>query len=134
MIGLERVAGYFDEHVLAAWQSAEGALATVPQIGPADLAESIRHGGVTLVDVRNQAEWDAGHIDGARHIPLGRLAARLAEIPREKPVVLQCEAGARSSIGASVLQANGFDRVINLAGGYNAWVQESTKYKVQSTK
>ena len=41
---------------------------------------------------------------------------------------------ARSSIGASVLQANGFDRVINLAGGYNAWVQESTKYKVQSTK
>jgi hydroxyacylglutathione hydrolase len=72
--------------------------------------------------VRNQNEWDNGHIAGARHIGLGYLAERMNEIPRDKPIVVQCAAGARSSIGASVLKAAGVDQVINLVGGYGAWL------------
>lgn len=123
MIGLDRVAGYFDAGVIDAWAAGERPLGTVPQVTAQDLAASLKHNAVTLVDVRNQTEWDAGAIAGARHIQLGTLADRLAEIPRDKPIVVQCAAGARSAIGASVLKAHGIDNVINLVGGYSAWVK-----------
>jgi len=55
-------------------------------------------------------------------VTLGYIADRLADIPRDKPIVLQCQAGGRSSIGASLLRARGFDRVVNLEGGMNAWM------------
>jgi len=122
MIGLDRVAGYFDPTALDAWTATGRPLGTIPQVQPADLAESLRHGRVTLVDVRNATEWQSGHIDGARHVPLGYLADRSEDLPRTSAVVLQCQTGARSSIGASLLRARGFDRVINLAGGISAWI------------
>ena len=65
-------------------------------------------------------EWRAGRIAGARHIPLGYLADRLDEIPRMSPVVVHCAAGARSSIGASLL-ARAASSAINLHGGFNEW-------------
>jgi hydroxyacylglutathione hydrolase len=123
MIGLDRIGGYADSHVLDAWTSAGRALGTVPQIYAPDLAESLKHGGATLVDVRNTSEWTSARIDGARHIPLGHLPRRLDEIPRTRPVVVQCASGARSSIAASVLKARGFDQVINLVGGIGAWTK-----------
>ena len=122
MIGLDRVAGYFDVSALDAWTAAGRAPGTIPQILPADLVESLRHGAVTLVDVRNATEWQHGHIDGARHIPLGYLADREGDLPKHAAIVLQCQSGARSSIGASVLRARGFERVINLTGGISAWI------------
>jgi len=121
MIGLDRVTGYFDAGVIDAWAAGERPLGTVPQVTAQDLAASLKHKAVTLIDVRNQTEWDAGAIAGARHIQLGTLADRIAEIPRDKPIVVQCAAGARSAIGASVLKAHGIDNVINLVGGYGAW-------------
>jgi hydroxyacylglutathione hydrolase len=122
MIGLDRVAGYFEAAALDAWTAAGRPLGTIPQIQPADLAESLRHDRVTLVDVRNATEWQGGHIHGARHLPLGYLADRSGELPRETAIVLQCQSGARSAIGASLLRARGFERVINLTGGFSAWI------------
>jgi hydroxyacylglutathione hydrolase len=55
------------------------------------------------------------------NIPLGYLAERLQEIPRDRPVVVHCQTGGRSAIAASVLQAVGFKDVFNLAGGYADW-------------
>jgi hydroxyacylglutathione hydrolase len=121
MIGLDRVGGWFDASVVQSWAEAGQPLGTIPQITVTDLQASLAHGGVTLLDVRNQTEWDAGHIEGARHITLGHLPDRLDDVPREKPIVVQCAAGARSSIGASVLRARGVDRVINLIGGIGDW-------------
>jgi hydroxyacylglutathione hydrolase len=122
MIGLDRAAGWFEPAAVAEWAAtADRPLAQIPQIASPDLAASLANGGVNLIDVRNANEWAAGHIAGATHIPLGRLADRLDEVPRDKPIVLQCAGGARSMIGASVLRAHGFDRVINLTGGYGAW-------------
>jgi hydroxyacylglutathione hydrolase len=122
MIGLDRIGGSFDVSVVDAWAAAGKPVGSIPQVTVADLSESLAQGAVTLVDVRNDNEWSHGYIEGARHIGLGYLTDRLAEVPRDKPIVVQCAAGARSSIGASLLKARGVDQVINLTGGYGAWV------------
>jgi hydroxyacylglutathione hydrolase len=56
------------------------------------------------------------------HVPLGYLADRATELPRERPIVVQCQSGARSSIAASVLERLGVTNVMNLSGGMSAWV------------
>jgi hydroxyacylglutathione hydrolase len=121
MIGLDRVAGWFDARVIDEWAASGGGLGSVPQITPADLSASLSHDAVTLLDVRNDNEWVSGHIAGARHIPLGRLTDALDSIPRTRPIVVQCAAGTRSSIGASLLRARGVERVANLTGGIAEW-------------
>jgi hydroxyacylglutathione hydrolase len=121
MIGLDRIAGYFDAEVVDAWAEGERPLGTIPQITVHDLKASLGHHAVTLIDVRNDAEWQGGRIAGATHISLGTVADRVADIPTTKPIVIQCAAGARSSIAASVLKARGVDNVINLVGGIGEW-------------
>src|SRR5687768_9817136 len=64
MIGLDRIAGYFDAGVIDAWAAGERPLATVPQVTAQDLQVSLGHQAVTLLDVRNQNEWDSGRIAG----------------------------------------------------------------------
>ena len=120
MIGLDRVVGYFGSDVLTWWTGSEFELASVRQIDPTQLAGKLQQ-GVMLIDVRGRTEWDAGHIAGANHIPLGYLAARVREIPRTTPIIVQCQSGARSAIAASVLEADGFNAVSNLTGGFAAW-------------
>jgi len=122
MIGLDRIGGYFDTVAVDALVVAGRPLGTIAQLGPADLAASLEHNGIALIDVRNATEWRAGHIAGARHIPLGYLSDRLETLPRERTLVVQCQSGSRSAIGASLLLARGFDRVVNFTGGISAWV------------
>jgi hydroxyacylglutathione hydrolase len=74
-----------------------------------------------IVDVRSQSEWAAGHIAGARLIPLPELLDRLDEIPVDADVVVHCQGGTRSAIAASVLKARGHEHVSNMVGGYTAW-------------
>jgi len=121
MIGLDRISGYFDADVIDAWAGGERPLETVSQVTAQDLQASLGHNAVTLLDVRNQNEWDSGRIAGAQHITLGYLPDHLNDVPRDKPIVLLCAGGSRSAIGASVLKAHGFDNVINLTGGLGAW-------------
>jgi hydroxyacylglutathione hydrolase len=83
---------------------------------------------VAIIDVRNQAEWAAGHLPGARHVQLGSLDSRLDEVPFNGTVVVHCQSGARSAIAASLLLARGFRNVINLQGGFAEW--ESAGYPV----
>ena len=78
-------------------------------------------GKVNVIDVRGKTEWEAGHIDDSPNIPIGYLTDRLADIPRDKPLVVYCQAGARSAIATSVLRARGVAKVINMTGGYEAW-------------
>jgi len=132
LIGLDRVAGWFDTSAIDAWSAAGKPLGMIPQLATEDLEESIKHNGVTLVDVRNDAEWSAGHIAAAVHIPLGRLTDRVSELPHGKPIVLQCQTGSRSAIAASLLRARGFDPVLNLAGGISTWVSEGREVETGS--
>lgn len=119
LIGLDRITGYWPVEAIEWWQDQGRPLATVGTISATDLA-SARH---TVIDVRAASEWTDGHLPGATLIPLPELAGRLAEVPRDRPVVLNCASGSRSMIAAGLLQAHGVDRVINLIGGYSAWVK-----------
>jgi hydroxyacylglutathione hydrolase len=71
--------------------------------------------------VRSSAERAEGCIPGSVHIPLAELRTRLGELERTQPLVVHCQAGARSAIATSVLLAAGFADVENLRGGLNAW-------------
>ena len=79
--------------------------------------------GALVIDVREPYEWRAGHIDGARHIPLGDIANRLGELPRDADIVLYCEAGGRSARALDIVRAAGFARAKHLKGGYLGWVR-----------
>jgi hydroxyacylglutathione hydrolase len=120
-IGLDNAAGYFDASILAVWHAAGHKLQNYEVITSPQLVSQLARGDVAMIDVRNADEWQAGHIPGAHHIMLGYLPDRVAEIPAGKPVVVQCRSGARSAIGASLLQAKGFSTVMNLQGGIQAW-------------
>jgi hydroxyacylglutathione hydrolase len=78
-----------------------------------------------LIDVRNPGERELGCIPGSQHIPLAQLRIRLDEVSPDKPIVVHCAGGWRSSVAASLLRANGFEGVSDLAGGYNAWAHAS---------
>lgn len=77
-------------------------------------------GEVFLLDVREQPEWDAGHVEEAVHIPMGQLNARVTEIPRDTTIVCVCRSGARSQAVADALNRAGY-RAHNLDGGMYAW-------------
>ncbi|MGE3274989.1 MAG: rhodanese-like domain-containing protein [Vicinamibacterales bacterium] len=124
LIGVDVVAGWLGASAITRWAQSHAALGQVRQVAPAEAARLVRDGAV-LVDVRSPAEWAEGHIPAARHIPLGALPERMAELPRDAQVVVQCQAGARSAIGASLLERAGFTDVLNLTGGLDAWTAQS---------
>ena len=121
MIGLDRLAGYFGPQVLDGWKREGREIRSITRISADGLEEELAAGRVSVVDVRGATEWEAGHIPGASNVFVGELPERLDEIPRDRPVVVHCQSGARSAIAASVLSANGFDNVIDLPGGFAEW-------------
>lgn len=80
-----------------------------------------RDGNVALIDVRTDQEVVRGVIPGARHISLQTLAARFAEIERDRPVVFYCQSGGRSAQASYFLASQGWGEVYNLAGGIVGW-------------
>jgi rhodanese-related sulfurtransferase len=77
--------------------------------------------GALVVDVREPSEWQQGHAPDAVLVPLGSLAARVADIPRDRDVLLICRSGNRSATAQRHLHQAGFERVFNVSGGMNAW-------------
>jgi hydroxyacylglutathione hydrolase len=127
MIGLDRVATWHEACVIDEWQAKGGTLGTVAKTDTAGLAPRWQKGEVHVLDVRNASEYAAGHIPGAQHIPVGHLAERLKEIPRDKPLVVHCQSGGRSAIATSVLQALGLTSAEDMRGGYSAWIAAGNK-------
>jgi rhodanese-related sulfurtransferase/rubrerythrin len=76
---------------------------------------------ITILDVRQAKEYEAGHIPGATLIPLPDLSERLAEIEPDKSTIVYCASGGRSRIAAQMIAGKGFGDVYNLAGGFKAW-------------
>lgn len=121
MIGVDVVKGYFSTSAIAKAMENGALIETVEQITAVDLSKRIASREVSVIDVRGANEWAEGRLPTATHIPVGYLADRLQEIPRDKPIVLQCQGGGRSSIAVSLLQRLGVKNVINLEGGITAW-------------
>lgn len=120
-IGFDRIAGYLKGGVAATHVRA-AELVRGTRVDRAALAKRLAAPKPPqVVDVRTNAEWNAGHIDGALHVVLDDLSKNLAQVPRDRELVVVCKSGYRSSIAMSLLQAAGFERVTDLAGGMDAW-------------
>ena len=120
-VGIERVTGALRDG-MAGW-TVELPVAHIGQVSAEELARltSKVQTEVQIVDVRRQPEWNDGHIEGARLIPLNQLSSKLGEIDRMHPVAVHCKGGYRSAIACSLIQRAGFDQVMNLTGGFDAW-------------
>jgi hydroxyacylglutathione hydrolase len=120
-IGFDHVVGYLSGG-LASASAGTARIETRERVG-ADVAASRLASAAppVLLDVRTAVERAQKHIEGSTHIPLNHLADRLSEIPSGRAVLLHCAGGYRSSIGASLLQREGFTDVSELAGGIAAW-------------
>lgn len=107
-----------------AWQEARLPAQRMDEVSVRDLPQRLASDpGLVVVDVREPMEWEMGHVPGAMLISLGELRERLAELDRTKTTLVICEAGVRSSTGASLLQAAGFAKVANVVegtGGYRS--------------
>ena len=83
-------------------------------------SEAAADTGALLLDVREPAEWQAGHAPAARHIPLGALAGRIDELPRDRTLICICRSGNRSAQATRQLGDAGY-RAVNMQGGMRAW-------------
>jgi rhodanese-related sulfurtransferase len=92
-----------------------------PATYSAEQVRSLVLDGAQLIDVRADHEWAAGRISGARHIELGGLSSRAAEIDRDRAVIFYCRGDNRSEMAAAAFAAEGYD-VATLEGGVGAWV------------
>jgi glyoxylase-like metal-dependent hydrolase (beta-lactamase superfamily II)/rhodanese-related sulfurtransferase len=119
-IGFDHVLGYLPDPQ-AYFLSHQADVERASRLTAADADRAMGTPEVQVVDIRNAGELAAGTIPGARHIPLAELAARAGELDADRPVLVYCAGGWRSSVGASLLRANGFADVSDILGGYAAW-------------
>ena len=103
------------------WQMVSGGGAENISVAQATLL--INREDALVVDVREAGEWGSGHVIGARHITLGQLEKRMSELEKfkEKPIIVMCATGNRSSSACGQLKKGGFAKVFSLAGGVSAW-------------
>jgi len=107
------------------WPTIAKMMSGIPQIGVTEAVTLINRREPLVLDVRSQAEFNNGHIGGARLIPVGELKSRLADLEKfkDKPVLVHCATGNRSQGAAKMLKDAGFKEVFNLQGGLGAWQQ-----------
>ena len=117
-IGYDDLLGYLDGGI-DAWAQAGYPVETIPSMNVKELHERLSE--VTLVDVRQLSEWNAGHIPGAIHIEAGRMAWDKLPFPYDKPLAIQCASGSRSMAVSSVLRRRGYHNVMQVEGGIKRW-------------
>ncbi|HYL74439.1 MAG TPA: rhodanese-like domain-containing protein [Bryobacteraceae bacterium] len=122
-VGIEHVTAYL-EGGLPRWIHDSLPTEETPQISVEQLHQLLNEdaNAVQVVDVRRAAEWQGGHVEQARHKPLDHLAANLDDLDKAKPVAVYCKGGYRSTIASSLLQRAGFPQVLNVTGGFDAWL------------
>jgi len=108
----------------AAEQSVDPApIDLAPEVDVHSVAEVKDRDDVYVLDVREQWEYDEGHIPGVTLLPMGEVPSRLDEIPTDREVIVTCRSGNRSGQVTDYLRQNGFDNVHNMQGGIVAWEQ-----------
>jgi glyoxylase-like metal-dependent hydrolase (beta-lactamase superfamily II)/rhodanese-related sulfurtransferase len=127
VVGFDQIVGYLDGG-MAAWQEADLPVQQLSQI-TVETLHSMRH-DLKILDVRDQNEWEEGHIKGAVHIPYYFLPQHLQEIDTTKPIAAICASGQRSSIACSLLQRLNFTQLFNVVGGMEAWERAGFEYEL----
>ena len=92
-------------------------------VGPNDAVRMMNQDGAVILDVREDKEYQEGHILNAIHIPLGLLESRLDELEehKSKPIIVYCRTGQRSAKAGVILQRQGYQSIFKLGGGMMAW-------------
>lgn len=121
MAGQRNIRGYLLGG-MTSWEESDLPIETIPQLSVEEVRLRIeaKDRGFVVLDVRENSEWNEQHIPGAIHIPFHALKSRLDELPTRKTIAAFCGGGIRSSIAASILQAQGFT-TNNIPGGMSAW-------------
>jgi rhodanese-related sulfurtransferase len=120
-IGFDSVTGFLRDGI-SALESRTDLMTGTERVGPAEAAAALASSEPPVVlDVRARKEWEKGHIEGSVSIPLNRLVERATEVPPDRPVLVHCAGGYRSSIAVSLLQKLGRFKLTELAGGIAAW-------------
>lgn len=111
--------------VVLVWPWISKRLSGAKEAGPMEAVQLINRRDALVLDVREQGEYNTGHVAHSRNIPVSALDKRVGEITKfkSKPVVVVCASGARSHGVSAALGKNGFTEVYVLAGGINAWQQ-----------
>lgn len=106
------------------WPLLGGNAGGVANLTPAQAVLLMNQGKVLILDVRDEAEFASGHIQGAKHIPMADLAKRIKEIEKfkDKEVLVHCQRGMRSKAACSILRGQEFTLLANLQGGIDSWV------------
>ncbi|MHB8667553.1 MAG: rhodanese-like domain-containing protein [Burkholderiales bacterium] len=96
-----------------------------PSVNTLEATQLINREDALLLDIREQAEYAQAHILNSRGMPLSQLEARVGDIEKfkDRPVIVYCATGNRSSVAAATLRKHGFSKVFNLSGGFVAWQQ-----------
>jgi hydroxyacylglutathione hydrolase len=120
-IGFDRVVGYL-ENGMQSLDSRPDLIASTEHLSAQSAAERLASADPPLaIDVRTPREREQKHIDGSLSVPLNRLADHLSSLPKDRPLLVYCAGGYRSSVAASLLQRSGFHSVAEIAGGFAAW-------------
>ena len=122
-IGIDEVAGYLDVRMVL---EETGEWDSYMSVTPEQAKGIMDTENTAVLDVRGKGEYDDGHIEGAINIMVGTLKDRLHEVPGKK-LIVHCQAGKRSAIAVSILKANGYHNLVNMAGGYAKWQKDIGK-------
>lgn len=118
-IGLDNIYGYVDG--IKEWVDTGGKLEKAVLVTTDDLKTVLKTNHTQIVDLRGEAEYKSGHIQGTDNLFIGTLEKNINKIKRDQQVIIHCQAGDRASIGYSILSKHGFRNVKNYLGGINEW-------------
>ena len=106
----------------------------ISEIDASQARDRIESGEPVVVDVREQEEWDEGHIPGAVHVPRGHLESRIERLAPDaaRPVVVYCSQGNRSVFAAKTLEELGYEDVVSLTGGFTDWKRNGFPVQLQA--
>ena len=115
-VGIEHIVGTL-KGGMASWT---GPVAEIHALSVEDLNREREH--VQMVDVRRESEFAGGHIEGAKLMPLHKLESLVSSLEHDRPIAVNCKGGYRSAIACSLIERAGFKDVMNVTGGFDAWV------------
>jgi glyoxylase-like metal-dependent hydrolase (beta-lactamase superfamily II)/rhodanese-related sulfurtransferase len=117
--GYDRIVGYVIG--IGEWVAQGEETGILPQLSIHGLQRLLTHDEQTVLDVRTDQEWNAGHIKGAQHIPIQQIIEKGLALGKEEEISIVCGSGYRSNIAGSFLKAQGFEHINSVIGGMNAW-------------